>query len=189
MQYSQILRVQANALAVGIFNKYVSPVLTTCMAKPYNINGDVMERRSGDFDLLHQLRELMPTIAFIDSQTPSEKKRTSAISNRSSTYNLCGDQKVRDLEKAGRPGDATGAGKSSSNVDSASTAEYPDPILSGCRVVRDLLGNRMSSAARSEVSVNFLMFPHLSIVSVIYEFCEHVAFSVRTEIEPHVVIQ
>ena len=147
VRYSHILRVEANALAVGIFNKYVSPVLVTCMAKPYNINGDVMERRAGDFDLLHQLRELMPALACIDSQTPSEKRRVSAITNKSSSANLAGD-----VDRAGRPLGAQGAGKSSSGMDHTGAADHQDPALAGCRVVRDLLSNRMSSAARSEVS-------------------------------------
>ena len=137
---------EANALAVGIFNKYVSPVLIACMAKPYNINGDAMERRAGDFDLLHQLRELMPSNASIDSQTHSEKKKVIATSNRGSSANLNGDQKARgDLDKGG--GSSIGGDHTTT-----SSADFADPVLAGCRIVRDLLGNRMSSSARSEVS-------------------------------------
>ena len=158
---------EANALADDIFNKYVSPVLIACMAKPYNINGDAMERRAGDFDLLHQLRELMPSNASIDTQTHSEKKEVIATSNRSSSANLNGDQKARNLDKGG------------SNTDHTTSAEYADPVLAGCRIVRDLLANRMSSSARSEVSTFFRTFSPVPINPFIYSML--VLFSGHTD--------
>lgn len=158
---------EANALADGIFNKYVSPVLIACMAKPYNINGDAMERRAGDFDLLHQLRGLMPSNASIDTQTHSEKKKVITTSNRSSSANLTGDQKARDLDKGG------------SNTDHTTSAEYADPVLAGCRIVRDLLANRMSSSARSEVSTFLRTFS--PVPTNLFNYSMLVLFSGHTD--------
>jgi hypothetical protein len=166
VRYSHLLRTEAHALAVGIFIKTIKPSLLSSMKRPYDINGDVMERRTGDFELLHVLRDVIPSFPIENNESKSRLKLLS---------------KNGDREK----GAATGAGTGVNGgiLDPASTEDSKKNSVSGVyegegnapvkasSSIRELLATRMSSTARTEVRTLLLRYFNDEILFIAFILC------------------
>lgn len=115
-----------------------------------------MDRRTGDFELLRVLRDLIPHTPNSEDTDEIEKSKVKNTSSGGGTTE----------QKENRGGTGTGAGgeRGDRSVDSNTAADDTKNVPKGpifesetealtkrMKSVKNLLGNRMSSAARTEV--------------------------------------
>ena len=149
-------------MAVGIFNKYVQPALLTTFSKPYNIAGDVMEKRGGECEMLWVLRTLIPCSSSLQPKVENMKSQDRGCSTVSAP-----SSSTVQSERGSKEGTGPGTGRSdecnnnnNNNNNRSDVLNELDTDVNTRRFmnVRKLLDGRLSSSARTEVRVKSASF-------------------------------
>ena len=161
-----MFKTESNALAVGIFNKYMQPALLTTFSRPYNIAGEVMEKRGGECEILWVLRALIPCSS---SSSLQPKEIVPKPIDRSCSYPSVSppSSSTAHSERGSKGGIGTGTGTGTgtmmgrsedcnkNNINGLDIFYESDTDINTKRLmsVRKLLDGRLSPSARTEVQI------------------------------------